>query len=62
MKVWRARINDDKSMTKTTAFRELIIGALFFAMQSCKYSTIDQAEHKKTKLLTINNICFFNTS
>ena len=29
-------------------------------MRSCEYSTTDQAETKKTKLLTINNIRFFD--
>jgi hypothetical protein len=36
---------------------DLTIGAFFFAMRSCKYSSV--AERGKTKLLTVGNIRFY---
>ena len=39
---------------------ELCIGAIFFCMQSCKYTKVPNPKDKKTKLLCVRNICFFS--
>ena len=39
---------------------KLLIGALFFAMRSCEYSKTDNSESKKTKMLCLRNIKFYN--
>ena len=59
--VWNA-INNNHNTIKDSAIGSLIIGALFFAMRSCKYSHTDKNESKKTKLLCLRNIQFFNKS
>jgi hypothetical protein len=57
--VWKAIAADTKTK-QNEAIGQLIIGALFFAMRSCEFSTTSGAEEKRTKLLTINNIRFFD--
>ena len=45
----------------TLAISTLVIGALFFAMRSCEYSSVDESDGaRKTKRLTLHNIRFFN--
>ena len=44
------------------ACSELIEGALFFAMRSCEYTTTAAAEAKKTSLLELRDLAFFDKS
>ena len=45
----------------TTAIGQLIIGALFFGMRSCEYSSVNDSDGKrKTKRLELQNISFFS--
>jgi hypothetical protein len=45
------------------ATAQLIIGAFFFAMRSCEYSkTTSPKESRRTKILTLGDIRFFNNS
>ena len=39
---------------------QLLIGALFFAMRSCEYSSTPKQAEKKRKLLRLKNLRFFN--
>ena len=57
--VWKA-IDADNDSKQNEAIGQLIIGALFYAMRSCEYSTTPIAEDKKTKLLTVRNVRFFD--
>ena len=43
-----------------TASSELIEGALFFGMRSCEYTKTPAQEHKKTTLLELRDIAFFD--
>ncbi len=36
-----------------------IVGAVFFACRSCKYLQVPKPEEKQTKILTLENICFY---
>ena len=45
-----------------TAMGQLIMEALFFTMRSCEYSMTPKEEEKKSKLLCLYNIQFFNSS
>ena len=57
--VWKAIAADDNTK-QNEAIGQLIVGALFFAMRSCEFSTTSGAEQKRTKLLTVENIRFFD--
>ncbi len=47
-------------VTKTDkGITQLTIGAAFFACRSCKYSKVLRSKEKCTKLLQLQNICFF---
>jgi hypothetical protein len=61
MKVWISLLNDN-SNPLNTSIGQLLIGALFFAMRSCEYSTTSNQEDKKTKLLCLKNIRLFSIS
>jgi hypothetical protein len=61
MKVWLTILND-KNNKLNEAIGQLLIGALFFAMRSCEYSTTSNQEDKKTKLLCLRNIRIFSFS
>ena len=39
---------------------QLIAGALFFAMRSCEYSKVPKSDDRKTKILRLYNLQFFN--
>ena len=52
--------NQKSSLNMTMG--QLIMGALFFAMRSCKYSLTPKHEEKKTKLLCLYNLQFFDGS
>ena len=54
------KIKGDYTTELDTACSELIEGALFFAMRSCEYSKTPQGEHKKTTLLELRDIAFFD--
>ncbi len=58
IKVWNA-INKDRSSPLQHAMADLLIGALFFAMRSCEYSSTSTSDGPyKTKILTCKNIQF----
>jgi hypothetical protein len=61
MIVWIS-ILKDKSNSLNESMGQLITGALFFAMRSCEYSTTNNQEDKKTKLLCLRNIRLFSIS
>jgi hypothetical protein len=62
IQVWMA-IGADRSSSLTCALGDLIIGALFFAMRSCEYSSTAAADGpRKTKILTCDNIQFLVAS
>jgi hypothetical protein len=61
MTVWLSILND-KSNDLNEAIGQLLIGALFFAMRSCEYSSTSNQEDKKTKLLCLRNIRIFSLS
>ena len=54
--VFEAILNDESSHL-TIAIGQLIVGALFFGMRSCEYTTV--TGERKTKLLCVNNFRFF---
>ena len=55
--VFEYMLKNSIQSTYDTAITQLIIGALFYAMRSCEYSTV-QGE-RKTKRLNIGNIRFY---
>ena len=50
----------DHSNPLNVAMGQLLTGALFFAMRSCEYSSTPKQAEKKTKLLRLKNLRFFN--
>ena len=53
------QINASKSTEKEKATSRLITGAIFFAMRSCEYIKVSASEQRRTKVLTLQNIRFF---
>ena len=53
-------IYQDTSSPFTIALGQLITGALFFACRSCEYSKTNSSEKRKSKILLLENIRFFN--
>ena len=52
----------NKSTVENLALAQLVIGALFFAMRSCKYSKVGIEEKKRTKIFFLRNIRFFKNN
>jgi hypothetical protein len=58
IRVWN-KINNDRSSPLNIAMADLLIGALFFAMRSCEYSSTSTSDGpRKTKILTCENVQF----
>ena len=55
--VFEYMVKQSTKSTYDTAITQLIIGALFFAMRSCEYSTVKG--DRKTKRLNVGNIRFY---
>ena len=55
--VFKHMIGQAKNSTFDNAISQHIIGALFFAMRSCEYSTVTGT--RKTQRLTLGNIKFY---
>lgn len=45
---------------KQRTITQLVIGASYFAMRSCKYLKVPRQDDKKTKQLTLSNIRFYS--
>ena len=56
--VWK-RMYRDKANPLNTAMDQLLVGALFFAMRSCEYTSTPNQSEKRTKLLRLRNIRIF---
>ena len=55
--VFEYMVKHSTKSTYDTAITQLVIGALFFAMRSCEYSTVKG--ERKTKRLNVGNIRFY---
>ena len=55
------QIYNDKSSPLNITLGQLIAGALFFACCSCEYSKVNNDEDRKTKILTLGNLRFFQS-
>jgi hypothetical protein len=49
-----------RSTAKQRAVGELAVGAFFFACRSCEYVKVPQAEKRRTNVLRLRNISFYN--
>ena len=62
IQLWK-QIYDDKGTALSKAQGSLLVGALFFAMRSCEYSTTNKDDGKqKTKIITCEGVRFFSNS
>ena len=53
------QVIQDQATAKAQASGKLIVGAMVFAMRSCEYLHVPASETRRTKVLTLHNLRFF---